>query len=537
MMNTDVKQLIDWGDKLFTDRQSLTSLWQEIADNFYVERADFTVTRTVGTDFAEHLLTSYPLLARRDLGNSFSSILRPSAKEWFQQTAEGVENDHEAKAWLEWATKVQRRAMYDVRSQFVRATKEGDHDYAAFGQCAISVELNRNADGLLYRCWHLRDAVWCENQDGEIDQFHLKWKPTVLELSKMFPGRLSQGAQQQLQKDPYCRITCRRIVVPSDMYRGEKGFRTPFVSVIVDVDNMHVMEEVGQRTFPYVVPRWQTVSGSQYAYSPATVCALPDARLIQDMTRVLLEAGEKATNPPMLAVQEAIRGDVSIYAGGITWVDREYDERLGEVLRPLSQDKTGIPLGLDMRNDVRATIMEAFYLNKLSLPMMAGNMTATEVSQRVQEYIRQALPLFEPMEQDYNGALCERTFDLLLYSGAYGPLDSIPRGLSRKDVRFRFESPLSEAADRQKGQTFLEAAGLLAQAAAIDPGAPAILDAKETMRDVLRGIGVPTKWTRSPEMVRDMEEQQAAAAMAQQQMAMLGQGAQIAKTAAEAAAL
>jgi hypothetical protein len=45
----------------------------------------------------------------------------------------------------------------------------------------------------------------------------------------------------------------------------------------------------------YRIPRWQTVSGSQYSYSPATVAALPDARLIQAMTFTLLEAGEKAT--------------------------------------------------------------------------------------------------------------------------------------------------------------------------------------------------------------------------------------------------
>jgi hypothetical protein len=50
----------------------------------------------------------------------------------------------------------------------------------------------------------------------------------------------------------------------------------------------------------YVIPRWQTVSGSQYAYSPATVAALPDARLIQAMTLTFFEAGEKATNPPMV---------------------------------------------------------------------------------------------------------------------------------------------------------------------------------------------------------------------------------------------
>jgi hypothetical protein len=36
-------------------------------------------------------------------------------------------------------------------------------------------------------------------------------------------------------------------------------------------------------------------------------------------------------------------------------------------------------------------------------------MTAYEVGQRVQEYIRNALPIFEPMEMEYNAALCDES--------------------------------------------------------------------------------------------------------------------------------
>ena len=37
------------------------------------------------------------------------------------------------------------------------------------------------------------------------------------------------------------------------------------------------MKAVPIRGRHYIVPRWQTVSGSQFAYSPGTVAALPDA--------------------------------------------------------------------------------------------------------------------------------------------------------------------------------------------------------------------------------------------------------------------
>jgi len=46
----------------------------------------------------------------------------------------------------------------------------------------------------------------------------------------------------------------------------------------------------------------------------------------------------------------------------------------------------------------RQGMLQAFYLNKLNLPQRAPEMTAYEVDHRIQEYIRGALPIFEPMK-------------------------------------------------------------------------------------------------------------------------------------------
>ena len=528
-MDSAVQTLIDQGDSLFGKRQSLVSLWQCIADQFYPERADFTNQRYLGEDFASNLTTSYPLIARRDLGNTFSSMLRPTDKDWFRMAVDGVE-DHEAKAWLEWASKTQKRAMYDRRAQFVRATKEADHDFAAFGQAVVSVEVHPDKSSLVYRCWHLRDVVWCDGPDGAVESVHRKWKTTPYELKRTFGAdKIGPAITKKLEKEPYCDVQVRHIIVPADMYQGAIKFRTPLVALFIDVENGHVIEATGARVNPYVIPRWQTVSGSQYAYSPATVCALPDARLIQAMTLTLLEAGEKAANPATVAVQEAIRGDVNLYAGGITWVDAAYDERLGEVLRPMAVDAKGLPLNMELIQDTRSMIRAAFFLDKLTMPARTSAATAYEVSQWVQEYIRNALPLFEPMEIGYNGALCERTFELGLSAGLFGPPDSIPESLSERNIEFKFVSPLRDAIEKQKGHTFVESATMLAQAAALDPSAPSIVNVQEALRDTLEGIGVPAKWTRSRDDVAAIAEQQAAMAQQQRLLESMQQAAGVAK--------
>lgn len=513
---TDARSLIKQGDDLFGKRGTLLSLWQDIAENFYVERADFTTRRSVGDEFAAGLMTGYPLIVRRELSNAFSAMLRPRDREWFRITTDRPDTlDNAGRAWLERATEIQRRAMYDRQSQFVRATKEGDADFATFGQAVISREIDWKRNTLLYRSWHLRDVAWCEDYSGQVDEVHRKWKPNLRTLAQTFPGKLHQKHVERLAKEPYENVEIRHLVLPTDQYDGiVPKARTPYVSVYLDVENEHIIQSTPSHSRVYTIPRWQTVSGSQYAYSPATVVGLPDARLIQAMTLTLLEAGETAVRPPMIATRDAIRGDIALYAGGVTWADAEYDERLGEVLRPLTQDKRGVPFGMEMSADVREMLVQAFFLNKLSLPPAEGEMTAFETAQRVQEYIRNALPLFEPMEVEYNGGLCEDTFEALMRVGAFGPLDEIPESIRGAEVRFQFESPLHRALEREKSARFEEARALLLQAVEIDPDAVATLDVRKALREAMAGVGVPASWTRDEEVV----EQMAAQAEAQRQL-------------------
>lgn len=502
----DAKKLAQLGDDLFGKKRTLNLLHQEIADNFYFERADFAYQRYLGIDMGAHALTSYPTMMRRDLGNALGTMLRPTETPWFHMaTIDPTRETNDARRWLEWAEGMQRRAMYDRASLFTRATKEGDHDFAAFGQCAITVELNRHANGLLYRCWHLRDMAWQENADGKIGAVFRKWKPTAQTLVQTFKKGLHPSIIEANEKTPFQEFNLYHMVVEAEMYDGDARGRA-FWSIYYDIDHGQEVEATPMHSRMYVIPRWQTVSGSQYAFSPATVCALPDGRLLQAMTRTILEAGEKAVYPPMIATEYAVRSDVALFAGGITWVDREYDERMGEPLRPLPQDLRGFPHSREFLQDLREQLNALFFLNKLSMPERAPEMTAYEVGQRIQQYIRDAMPIFEPMEAEYNGALCEESFNLLMRHGAFGPLDRMPRELRGVEVQFRFESPLHEAQDAMKVQKLIEAKQAIGLMLDVDPSVKYVLDANYSVRDALLGARVPARWQRPQEEAQAMQE-------------------------------
>ena len=525
----NAKQLYQLGENLFTNRQSLTSLWQEIGDNFYPERAEFTLKRDIGDRFSEDIMSSYPILVRRGLGNQFTTMLRPTAKPWFHPKVRYLDDpDNETKVVLERMEETQRRAMYDPRAKFNRASKEGDHDLAAFGQCVKSVELNNAGDGIIYRCWHLRDVAWQEDESGEIGFVFRKWKPTVQQAISVFPGKLDQKVVDRLAKEPFADVHLIHMVVTSDMYDNKTA--KPRWSIWYDIENDHIIEETPIHGKHYIIPRWQTVSGSQYSYSPATIAGLPDARLLQAMTFTLLEAGEKATSPPMVATQGVVRSDMAVYAGGVTWVDQDYDERLGDALKPIAQDLRGLQFGGSLNEGAMAMLNKAFYMDTLTMPPMVQEMTAFEVGKRVEEYIRNALPIFEPIEEEDNAAICDETFGLLQRNGAFGDPRSWPQALQGADIDFVFESPLHDAIDQQDATKFREANALISEAMALDPSLGHIPKAEVALRDALTGLGVKSSWMKSEAEVEDARNNDKAQQEATQKLSMMQQGADVAET-------
>ena len=207
-----------------------------------IERAG--VSRTTGTDFASHLTTSYPLLCRRDLGDQLSVMLRPTAKPWFHTVlADARRETNQARQWLQWAEGLMRRAMYDRASLFTRATKEGDHDFAAFGQACIQVTLNRHANALLYRSWHLRDVAWQENAEGKVCPIYRRWKPQARVLRDIFPGKTHPDVGLAAEKRPFEEIECGHMLLEAEAYDEDAKGR-PYWSVYYDVRHNQVIEAV-----------------------------------------------------------------------------------------------------------------------------------------------------------------------------------------------------------------------------------------------------------------------------------------------------
>lgn len=442
---------------MWSKRYTLETLWQSICEQVYPERADFTVKRVEGDEYASHLFESIPAQHRRDLASAIGGMMRPRARQWFNpRAADETRNTPHVKRWLDHKRDVMRAMLYSGHSNFTAAMSEADNDFVTIGNSVSSRTENAQRTGIVFQTWHVRDCVWAEDENGNVNYLQRKVKMTLAQKRRRWGERaLSETEKRVIEKDPHCECEVRHVVMEAQAYDAYDKIRVrgkPWASIYYDYANRKVLQEGGYFSFPYLVRRWARVTGSPYAYSPCAVLGLIDARLLQSMAEVILEAAEKAVDPPWLAMQDSVLGGVNTFAGGVTWVDSEYDGSKSEALKALQQG-SDVRLGLEMKQDTREVHLAAWYLNKLNLPS-DREMTAFETQERVAEYIRSIGPVIEPFEAD-NSRLLDGVWDDLWriteaanragQPGPFGFLDERPDELDGQEVRYEFDTPLQRA--------------------------------------------------------------------------------------------
>ena len=541
MSDSTAKDLIAIGDGLFTKKAPILSLWQAITEQFYPENADYTYQRSIGMEFASHLMTGVPAMANRDLANAISATLRPPGEVWFhpRTTIERLNKDITCLRWLDYTGDVTRRAFYSPRSGFDRATKEGDRGFVSIGNVCIRTRPNRDFTGLSFRARHMRDVAWAENDDGFIDTIHVKDSIPARNLVKMFPKTASDRVKKLAEKDGgLTPVMVRHIVMPGDEYddrtakteAGKQGIRRvgyalKHCSIIIDTDHQTVLEEVGQHQFGYVLPRWVTVPGFGYGYSPPSTINIADARMLQQITLTLLEAGQKAVDPPMQAVgNDVIQGGINLFAGGISWVDPEYDEKTGPAIKPLYGSNPNLGWGVDREKRIAEVIARGHFLDQIKFPDTSHARTAYETQKMWQEFIRTAMPLFDPIMSEYNAPLCDEAFTMLLRLNAFGPIKDIPKALRTQEIVYEFESPLVQAAQTANAQAFTSVGQLTSLGVQMDPAVVHDIDVDAAFRDALIGTGAPATWI-VPKDQADADKAKSRAMMAQQQAQQQALGA------------
>lgn len=527
----EVQDFLKRRQTLKSRRMNFESTWQELAEVLNPRRADFTWQRVAGERRTDNVYDSVPMQARRSLATAIDGLVKPKAEEWFRIVTDEpeVNEDDEARRWLDEAKRRMRNAIYNPAARFIQRTGEVDNDLVTFGTASLFIGEARETGRLIFRSHHLRDVLIAENDDGVVDTIFLTIPFTARQAIQRF-GEENVGSHinDLVKQDPDKEVELLQVVQPREErdYRRRDARSLPFASCVLDVRGEHKIAESGFHEFPFAVPRWDTASGEVYGRSPGMI-ALPDAETLQAMGKTLLIGGQRRVDPPLWVTHDGVLSPVRTFPGGITTIDGRAMRELGR--QPFGELTSGaeIPIGREMQNDTREQVWAAFFRNVLFLPQDQVRRTATEVLERKEEMLRAIGPVFGQLESDYIRPIVERTFAIMLRAGAFPEPPDILRG---RDVQFIFESPVARARRQVEAAAFARSMELVAPLLPYQPQMLDHIDGDAIVRDMPEMGGFPIRWIKPEDRVAAQRQQRAEA---QQAREMIAQGAEVATAASK----
>ena len=517
------KILLSRFDRLKSQRQNWESHWQEVADYMQPRKADVTKSRSKGDKRTELIFDSSPLQSVELLSASLHGMLTNPSTPWFSLKFknEDMEGEDEAKLWLESATEVMYSAFN--QSNFQQEIFELYHDLITFGTAAMFIEED-DEDNLKFSTRHINEIYISENEKGRIDTVFRKFRISARAAIRKF-GNVSNNIAVIAKKDPYEEVEILHAVYPRDDYNPKKQDteNMQFESIYLDADSGEELSVSGFREFPFVVPRYLKASHEIYGRSPA-MTALPDVKMLNEMSKTIIKSAQKQVDPPLLVPDDGFLLPVRTVPGGLNF----YRAGTRDRIEPLNIG-ANTPLGLNMEEQRRNSIRNAFYVNQLM--MQSGpQMTATEVIQRNEEKMRLLGPVLGRLQSELLKPLIDRCFALILRKNLFRPA---PEFLAGQDIEIEYVSPLAKAQKSTELSSIMRAIEILGSLSNVAPVFDHI-NMDKLVRHLADIVGVPQKILK-PQSELNAERQQAA--QQQEQMQQMQQVQQLAEAGGKVAPL
>ena len=516
MAQTDkAKNLLKRYDRLKSQRQNWESHWQEVADYMQPRKADVTKSRSKGDKRTELIFDSSPLQSVELLAASLHGMLTNPSTPWFSlRFKEGdMENEDEAKEWLESATETMYAAFN--KSNFQQEIFELYHDLITFGTAAMFIEED-DEDQIKFSTRHINEIFIAENDKGRIDTVFRKFKLSARAAIQQF-GEVSANIATTAKKDPYEEVEILHAVYPRADFNPKKQDKSnmPFESVYLEAGTGEELSVSGFREFPFVVPRYLKASHEIYGRSPA-MTALPDVKMLNEMSKTTIKSAQKQVDPPLLVPDDGFILPVRTVPGGLNF----YRSGTRDRIEPLNIG-ANTPLGLNMEEQRRNSIRNAFYVNQLMM-QNGPQMTATEVIQRNEEKMRLLGPVLGRLQSELLKPLIDRVFAILIRKNLFA---QPPEFLSGRDIEIEYVSPLAKAQKSSELQSIMRAIEIMGSLSNVAPVFDHI-NMDKLVRHLADIVGVPQKVLK-PQSELNAERQQAQAQQEQmQQMQQLQQVAE-----------
>ncbi len=507
-------------------RQPFEALWKDCM--FYTNPPEYVTTP--GSKLPGDLYDSTGIYAANTAGAGIAGYLTNSSEQWFnyELTESSLMEDSEVKQYLKDCTDIVNGILDN--SNFYQKIEQLDRKLVQVGAPVLYCEEDPNSVVRFFTIGHL-DCAFMEDDTERVDTMY-RWREyTALQAWKKFGKKAGPTCLKLMEGKKYTeKVLYIHAVVPRYERDASKddNKNMPWASVWVSVPDIKIIEEKGYPEFPYFVPRWQKIDGTPYAYCPAAH-ALADMKTLNDMDGTILQAGKVAVKPPLVIPHDGYVLPITQKAGGLNY---KLSGPNGDKIETL-QNQGNLPLGLELTEQRRRRVEQAFFVDLFRQFQNDPNMTATEVNVRNNQTMLLLGPSIGNVMTD---CLSPALFRVYMIAGRAGMLPPPPQSIANKKFTVRYTSVLARAQKMAQLNGITNTIAIATQIIGVNPESSDVVDFDEAIREIAEINGTNPKITRDAKTVDKRRADRAAAAEKQAQMEMMMNMANMAKTGAEASA-
>lgn len=452
-----------------SDRRHIESQWTDVEQYVLPYRGNFyrnTVEEnSIIYDSNIFRYDDTAVYSAQTLAASIQGSLTSFTSKWFEFNFQNPElrEDREARNWLQKVSDITYQEL--ISSNFALETAETYVDIVGYGSSLLTVEQfnddEGNYDALDFRSVPVVDGYFDEDEKGQVLNFYRKLNWTALQvIDKMGRGNVPDKILEMADADNAGVVKFHVVfcVYKRDLEKHDDVSVTkpltpenrPYGYKYILFDSCEeIGEEGGYYEMPAFIARWRKTNDSKWGNSPA-MKAMATIKTTNDIVRMTLTQLGKVINPPTLATERGLVGDLDIEEGGLTIVRSIDDVREYE-------SKARFDVGEVKLQQLQASIREGFFIDQLQLKDSPA-MTATEVQVRWQLMQRLLGPTMGRLESNVFSPMLHRVVNILARAGKFPDVPQVVRDLEA-DYEVEYIGPLPKA---QRAQEVVAVEGFLA---------------------------------------------------------------------------
>ncbi len=501
-------------NRLKQDRRPWEPLWQDV-DLLIRMKAEFV------KGGPSKLLDPTGVWANKQLAAALHSFLINPAVKWFglRLTDRALNENPEVQSWLIDVREAMLGVFGASDGNFHPNANELLADLGSYGiGCFFVLDGPRFVTRPLSECYFDTDA------NGNIDTLFRVFRFTYRQALQFY-GKLPPAVASKMSKAPNERFTFIQVIRPREgaTTPGGPPERKPYESIHIFEEGAVRIQESGFDERPFAAPRWDRLPGDTYAMSPGIV-SIPDARMLQEIWRVLIRAAQKELDPPLMAPDSGFIKPVKSMPGAINYYRAGSKDRI----EPFPTGQMRLDIGIQLIQMRQESIRRNFFIDTLQL-READRMTATEIMARRDERFRTMSPSIVRLQTEFLAPLIQRTLAIMDRNGMLPPPPEAVAGQSYDVV---FVSPAALAQKTSQADDLVRWFQMILPVFQADPSALQAFDAEEYVRLTRDIFGLPPELLRTPEEVDAAKQQMAQQQAVDQTLQTIGAAGDAAQSAA-----